>query len=372
MAAVDTSGVSHFGVFWGVTRNFKTAGKLGLTMFILGCLLLLLAIVTGIGARRLKGSGRGISTIDAGHRGIFVKGDDGRSFDNGLTSQAVGAVSWALATVGILLISFSCFTSVNAGQVGVPVVYGSVQPYFIPEGLHPVNPFASVKEMSVRSQTYTMVSAEGEGQVRGDDSIFAQSSDGVVLTLNVSIVYKLVEADAPWVYRHLGTDYADNIVRSAARSAVPDSTSQFTFEEAYASKRAEMAERIRTRMSTSINEILRQYPGFSGAGVVIQQIFIREVKPSAQLLTAIEQKMTAQQQAQQMDFTLDKERKEAQRKAIEAQGIQDFQNIVTKGITEPLLKWKGIEATEKLAVSPNAKVVIIGGKDGLPVILGQQ
>ena len=141
-------------------------------------------------------------------------------------------------------------------------------------------------------------------------------------------------------------DYADNIVRSAARSAVPDSTSQFTFEEAYSSKRAAMAEKIRTRMNGSINEILRQYPGFSGAGVVIQQVFIREVKPSAQLLTAIEQKMTAQQQAQQMDFTLEKERKEAQRKAIEAQGIQDFQNIVTKGITEPLLKWKGIEATK--------------------------
>jgi regulator of protease activity HflC (stomatin/prohibitin superfamily) len=226
--------------------------------------------------------------------------------------------------------------------------------------------------MSVRSQTYTMVSAEGEGQIRGDDSIFAQSSDGVVLTLNVSIVYKLVDADAPWVYRHLGNDYADNIVRSAARSAVPDSTSQFTFEEAYASKRAAMAEKIRTRMNSSINEILRQYPGFSGAGVVIQQVFIREVKPSPQLLTAIEEKMTAQQQAQQMDFTLEKEHKEAQRKAIEAQGIQDFQNIVTKGITEPLLKWKGIEATEKLAASPNAKVVIVGGKDGLPVILGNQ
>jgi prohibitin 1 len=117
---------------------------------------------------------------------------------------------------------------------------------------------------------------------------------------------------------------------------------------------------------------LRQYSNFSGAGVVIQQVFIREVKPSPQLLAAIEQKMTAQQQAQQMDFTLDKERKEAQRKAIEAQGIQDFQNIVTKGITEQLLKWKGIEATEKLADSPNAKVVIVGGKDGLPIILGQQ
>jgi regulator of protease activity HflC (stomatin/prohibitin superfamily) len=333
-------------------------------MFVFGCVLLIAAVIAAVAIKREAGK------AGAGHR-ITLKGGDA-SFDMPAFSRATGVVPWLLGLPGLLLVCVACFTSVSAGHVGVPVIFGSVQPYSIPEGLHVVNPFATVQQMSVRSQTYTMVSSEGEGQMRGDDSIFAQSSDGVVLTLNVSVVYKLVEGDAAWVYRHLGSDYADNIVRSAARSAVPDSTSQFTFEDAYASKREEMAEKIRTRMNASIATILRQYPGFSGAGVVIQQVFIREVKPSPQLLEAIEQKMTAQQQAQQMDFTLDKERKEAQRKAIEAQGIQDFQNIVTKGITDPLLKWKGIEATEKLANSPNAKVVIVGGKDGLPIILGQQ
>jgi regulator of protease activity HflC (stomatin/prohibitin superfamily) len=341
-------------------------------MFILGCVLLILAAITGVSARRIKASAKDLSTIDMGARSGYVGPDGQIHIGNAIQSKSLGFLSMIFGGIGFVMVAGACFTSVSSGQVGVPVVYGSVQQYVIPEGLHPVNPFATVKEMSVRSQTYTMVSNEGEGQVKGDDSIFAQSSDGVVLTLNVSIVYKLVDADAPWVFRHLGGEYADNIVRSAARSAVPDSTSQFTFEEAYASKRAAMAEKIRTRMNFSINEILRQYQDFSGAGVLIQQVFIREVKPSAQLLTAIEQKMTAQQQAQQMDFTLEKERKEAQRKAIEAQGIQDFQKIVTQGITEPLLKWKGIEATEKLANSPNAKVVVIGGKDGLPVILGNQ
>ncbi|MGD0830718.1 MAG: prohibitin family protein [Terracidiphilus sp.] len=340
-------------------------------MFIVGCVFLLLAFASSIAAHRLRINSSALAKADGGHSSHILK-EEIPGINPGFTVHALTIIASASTVAGLLFMVAACITSVSAGQVGVPVIYGSVQPYIIPEGLHTINPFASVTEMSVRSQTYTMVSAENEGEVKGDDSIFAQSSDGVVLTLNVSIVYKLVDADAPWVYRHLGTDYAGNIVRSAARSAVPDSTSQFTFEEAYASKRAPMAEMIRTRMNASINEILRQYSGFSGAGVVIQQVFIREVKPSAQLLTAIEEKMTAQQQAQQMDFTLDKERKEAQRKAIEAQGIQDFQNIVTKGITEPLLKWKGIEATEKLAASSNAKVVIIGGKDGLPVILGQQ
>ena len=339
-------------------------------MFIFGFFVLLLAAAIAILSRRIQESGS--NKLQSTHRISYLKDGETAGFERLPVPRAMVGLQWVFGVFGLILMIVACFTSVSAGHVGVPVVFGSVQPYFIPEGLHPVNPFATVKEMSVRSQTYTMVSAENEGQVRGDDSIFAQSSDGVVLTLNVSVVYKLVDADAPWVYRHLGTDYADNIVRAAARSAVPDSTSQYTFEEAYSSKRADMAERIRARMNTSISEILRQYAGFSGAGVVIQQVFIREVKPSPQLLAAIEQKMTAQQQAQQMDFTLDKERKEAQRKAIEAQGIQDFQNIVTKGITEQLLKWKGIEATEKLAESPNAKVVIVGGKDGLPIILGQQ
>jgi len=339
-------------------------------MFVFGIILLLLTAAFAIAFRKQAFSATANHTDP--HHPHLLKPDG--SFDASSSSLSHGfrVAGILVVALALSLMSIACFTSVSAGHVGVPVVFGSVQPQFIPEGLHPINPFATIKEMSVRSQTYTMVSAENEGQVKGDDSIFAQSSDGVVLTLNVSVVYKLVEADAPWVYRHLGTDYADNIVRSAARSAVPDSTAQYTFEEAYASKRAEIAERIRTRMNASIDEILRQYPGFSGSGVVIQQVFIREVRPSAQLLAAIEQKMTAQQQALQMDFTLEKERKEAQRKAIEAQGIQAFQEIVTKGITEQLLKWKGIEATEKLSESPNAKVVIVGGKDGLPIILGQQ
>jgi len=92
-----------------------------------------------------------------------------------------------------------------------------------------------------------------------------------------------------------------------------------------------------------------------------------------QLTEAIEQKQRADQESQRMEFILTKERQEADRKRIEAQGIADFQRIVAQGISEQLLRWKGIEATEKLASSQNAKVVVIGsGKDGLPLILGGQ
>jgi regulator of protease activity HflC (stomatin/prohibitin superfamily) len=97
---------------------------------------------------------------------------------------------------------------------------------------------------------------------------------------------------------------------------------------------------------------------------------LRNVALPSQLTEAIEQKQRADQEAQRMEFILLKERQEADRKRIEAKGIADFQTIVAAGISEQLLRWKGIEATEKLSNSPNTKVIIVGaGKDGLPIIL---
>jgi regulator of protease activity HflC (stomatin/prohibitin superfamily) len=105
-------------------------------------------------------------------------------------------------------------------------------------------------------------------------------------------------------------------------------------------------------------------------GVYIETTPLRNVSLPTQLTEAIEQKQRADQESQRMEFILTKEKQEADRKRIEAQGIADFQKIVSSGISEQLLRWKGVEATEKLANSPNTKVIIVGsGKDGLPVIL---
>jgi len=170
------------------------------------------------------------------------------------------------------------------------------------------------------------------------------------------------------VYRHLGPNYTETIIRPAARSVVPDSTSKFTFEEAYASKREQVAERIHTRMNDKVGELLKQY-GIKDSAIVIQSVFMRKLQASPGLLKSIEEKMQADQEQQAMDFTLAKAAKEAKRKVIEAGGIKEFQQIVTQGITPSLLEWKGIEATEKLAASPNAKIIIVGnGKNNLPVV----
>ena len=104
---------------------------------------------------------------------------------------------------------------------------------------------------------------------------------------------------------------------------------------------------------------------------MVSSVLLRDINPPEQIKKAIEEKLAAEQAAQKMVFVLQKEEQEAKRKSIEAQGIADFQKIVTSGISQPLLEWKGIEATEKLAASPNAKIIIIGNsKNGLPIILG--
>src|SRR6185436_13289697 len=134
----------------------------------------------------------------------------------------------ALVVVCVLL---ACLTSVPAGHVGVPVIFGAVQPRPIPEGLHFVNPLADIQTLSVRTETYTMVSSDREGQMRGDDSIYALSSDGVLMAMDVTVSYKLADASAPSMYRHIGRDYVNSIVRPSARSAVPEATAHFAFQE---------------------------------------------------------------------------------------------------------------------------------------------
>ncbi|MGH9658862.1 MAG: prohibitin family protein [Bryobacteraceae bacterium] len=250
---------------------------------------------------------------------------------------------------------------VSPGHVGVPILFGRVSPTVLVEGLHLVNPLATLERFSVRTETYNM----NEG-----DSVSALSSDGVSMPMDVSVAYRLVAADAPWVFQNLGRHYVESIVRPAARSAVPEAVSRFTFQEAYSSRREELAARMRSTIAAKIKGALSQYSGFSGAAVLIQEVFLRKIQLPSNLKDAIEQKMRAEQEAERMAYVLQREEREADRKRIEARGIRDFQSIVTEGISDKLLQWKGIEATETLARSANAKVVVVGaGKGGLPLIL---
>jgi regulator of protease activity HflC (stomatin/prohibitin superfamily) len=260
---------------------------------------------------------------------------------------------------------------VPAGHVGVPVVFGHVQDRALPEGLNIVNPFAAVQATTVRTETYTMSSVRDEGPVKGDDSIVALSADGLMMPLDVTIAYRVVGGDAPWLFRHIGPDYLDKIVRPAARTAVREAIAGFTSQESYSTRREELAQSMHTLLTARIRDLLAQTEDSANRrGFIIEQVMIRNVQLPPKVKNAIEEKLEAEQQALRMRFILEKERQEAERKRIEAQGISDFQKIVSSGISNQLLEWKGIEATEQLAHAPNSKVVIIGNpKNGMPLII---
>jgi regulator of protease activity HflC (stomatin/prohibitin superfamily) len=272
--------------------------------------------------------------------------------------------------VGLGLLFASTLVIVPPGHIGVKVFFGKVQPNPLSEGLHVVNPLVTIEKLSIRTNVYTMSSVASEGQVGGDDSIKVLSQGGLTIPLDVSVAWRLVADDAPGIFRTLGRGYEESIIRAAARAALRDAAQRFTAQEAYSSKREELASQAKTIMESKIKELLAKQENFTGAGFVIQQVLLRNVSLPPRLRAAIEEKLAAEQEAQRMDFVLQKETKEAQRKKIEAQGIADFQKIVSEGISEQLLKWKGIEATMEIAKSHNAKVVIVGtSQDSLPVIL---
>jgi regulator of protease activity HflC (stomatin/prohibitin superfamily) len=288
--------------------------------------------------------------------------------------RMLSRLSWVMGLIAVVLMLGASVTIIPAGHIGVQVLFGKVKPTPLTEGIQVINPFVTVQEMSVRTETYTMSATGSEGQVRGDDSIQALSADGLSMPLDITVVFRLVGADAPLVYRDIGADYVDKIIRPSSRTAVREAIAGFTAQEAYSTKREALPIKMQDLLTQRVKSLLEQRDTFKGAtGVVVEQVMLRKIQLPDKVKNAIEAKLEAAQQSEQMQFVLEKERQEADRKRIEAKGVSDFQTIVSQSINANLLQWKGIEATEALAKSPNAKIVVIGaGKNGLPVILNPE
>jgi regulator of protease activity HflC (stomatin/prohibitin superfamily) len=248
--------------------------------------------------------------------------------------------------LGTVLLLFSAVTIIPAGHVGVIDVFGNVSDRVLQPGVRIVNPLARIHKMSVRTREVT-------------ETADVPSSEGLVMHVDVTMLYNLDPTYAPEVYRTLGTDFESILIQPQLRSHLRDATASFEAKALYTSGREGVAAKLL--------EVL--VPTLGTRGFTNLQVLLRSISLPNQLRASIEQKLQAEQQSEQMRFVLDRERQEAERKRIEAQGIADFQRIVAQGIDERLLRWKGIEATQALAASQNAKLVIVGGKDGLPLIL---
>jgi regulator of protease activity HflC (stomatin/prohibitin superfamily) len=256
-----------------------------------------------------------------------------------------------LSVVGLLVVIFlfSAVTRVDSGAVGVLTLFGRVTGEVLPEGLHLINPFKTNHEVSIRTQ-----------EIKETASV--PSSEGLVMSLDTSLIYHLNPDKAADVFQKIGPNYVEVLVEPNLRSAIREATASHTANALYSGEREMVAKQI----VATLTDLLGQ------RGIVVESILLRDIQLPATLKASIEAKQQAEQEALAMNFRLQKETQEAQRKRIEAQGIRDFQQTVSQGISAQLLEWKGIEATETLAKSSNAKVIVIGGgKNGLPLILGQ-
>ena len=268
-------------------------------------------------------------------------------------SEAAGRTAAAVRFVGVVLAAaalFSCLTVVPAGHVGVVDFFGKVSPSTLKAGINLVNPLARIIKMSVKTQETKAV-------------MDVPSKEGLSVQLEVSLIYHLDPEKAAEVYRTVGPDFEQVLLEPQFRSVSRGVTAGFEAKALYTSERELLATQILEHLKSLVEP----------RGVAVESTPLRRVGLPQRLSQSIEEKLRADQESQRMEFVLSKERQEAERKRIEAQGIADFQAIVARGISEQLLRWKGIEATEHLATSQNAKMVIVGaGKDGLPLILGNQ
>jgi regulator of protease activity HflC (stomatin/prohibitin superfamily) len=267
----------------------------------------------------------------------------------GTNPQAAAGLGAAALLLGLLALS-RCLTIVPAGHVGVVDLFGSVSPSTLKSGLNLVNPLARVAKLSVKTEEIKEV-------------MEVPSREGLTVQLEASVLFHLDPEKAAEVYKTLGPEYVTILLQPQFRSVTRGVTAQFDARALYTSEREQLAQ----AMAAALEKLVEP------RGVVVESTPLRKLTLPKRLAAAIEEKLGAEQESQRMQFVLERERQEAERRRIEAQGIADFQRTVSQGIDERLLRWKGIEATEKLAASQNTKIVIVGaGKDGLPVILGGQ
>lgn len=262
----------------------------------------------------------------------------------GFLPRGLGGVALLALT---LIFVYASVAYVPAGHVGVLTLFGRVTGDVLPEGTHFVNPFKGNNIMSIRTQELK-------------ETASVPSDEGLVMTLDTSLLFRLDPSKASEVFQKIGPNFVEIVVEPTLRSSIRSVTASHSANALYTGGREEVAQTIYKELAGQLG----------GKGIEVQNILLRDIQLPQMLKTAIEAKQQAEQDALRMNFVLQKEKQEADRKRIEAQGIRDFQQTVSQGISQQLLEWKGIEATERLATSNNSKVVLIGNtKNGLPLIL---
>ena len=281
-------------------------------------------------------------------------------------SLAFSKFSRPFKVAGIVLVIFGVLTSsvkqIDAGSVGVQSLFGKVSDNILSSGLNFVNPLVDVTMLDTKTQNYTMSSVHDEGDKEGDDAIRILTADGLQVEIDLTVLYRIIPTEAPKIYREIGPTYVEKIVRPITRTRIRDNAVNYDAVELYSSKRDE----FQTRISKQIEQ------EFKNRGIFLENVLIRNISLPESVKKTIESKINAEQESQKMQFVLSKEKQEAERKRVEAQGISDYQRIISESLTDRQLQYEQIKAQKELANSPNAKIVIMGGKSNVPLILGDK
>jgi regulator of protease activity HflC (stomatin/prohibitin superfamily) len=273
-------------------------------------------------------------------------------------SSAGNGLFWGGLVLGLFGLLWSSVKQIDAGKIGVQSLFGKVQSQVLPSGLNLINPLMDVLELDIKTQNYTMSGVHDEGEKEGDDAIRVLTADGLEVTIDLTVLYSLIPSEAPRLVRETGVDYQNKIIRPLTRTKMRDNAVYFTAVDLYSTKR----DIFQSKIFKSIED------DFKKRGLILEQLLVRNITLPATVKSSIEEKIKAEQEAQKMEFVLQKEKQEADRKRVEAQGIADYQRIISSGLGDKQLQYEQIQALKGLMTSPNSKVIIMnGGKT--PVIL---
>lgn len=278
------------------------------------------------------------------------------SFAHGLP----GAKKFILGVLGLIVVISILAASivvVEAGETGVYSLFGKVRDQELSSGIHLINPLAKVTPLSIRTEEYTMSIVTGEGKRSGDDSIAALTKEGLNVELDITALYRLSEDSASDIYRTVGLDYNEKVVRPSIRSAIREVIAQYEAKDIYSEKRQEAARQIFAVMERQLED----------RGIIMESILLRNVELPPLLAQAIQEKLTAEQETEKYNFLLEKEKKEAARKIIEAEGQREAQAIINQSLTTNYLYYlyvkelKDRQGTIYVPVSPTSGLPLFRG-----------
>lgn len=267
--------------------------------------------------------------------------------------ENMGRLIGGIRALGFLVLIIglfsSCVKQIDAGYIGVQSLFGKIQKRVLHSGLNAVNPFVQIRHLDTRTQNYTMSGVHDEGDKGGDDAIRVLTRDGLEVTIDLSVLYRLNPEKGPDLIRSIGIDYKDKIIRPVSRTKIRDNAVYYDAVELYSTKRDEFQQKI-------FQSIEKE---FQLRGLILENLLVRNITLPQTVKLTIESKINAEQEAQKMQFVLQKEKQEAERKRVEAQGIADYQRIISEGLNDKQLKYEQIKAYRELAASQNSKIIVM-------------